>query len=85
MSAEASQQPDGGTNKSPSVTLVFVSPDKLCSVLCPFAATWPVSQPEERMELMDFSQLGQLTKVVSPTFGLTPCPFLAHSGLFLST
>lgn len=27
-------------------------------------------------------QLGQLTKVVSPTFVLTPCSFLAHTGPF---
>lgn len=37
MSAEVSQQPDGGNNKSSSVTLVFMSPDKLCAILCPLA------------------------------------------------
>lgn len=70
--------------KSSSVTLVFMSPDELYSVLCPLVDYMANATARTEDGAHGLSQLGQPTKVVSPTFGLTPCPFLAHSGLFVS-
>lgn len=66
------------TNQAIHIDLALLS----VHVLYPLADYMANITTRAEDEAHGLYQLGQLTKVDSPTFVLTPCSFLAHTGAF---